>query len=77
MIAISSRGWLSRCVDFGVSLQIAAVNECSRAHVAFIWPGSGVDSLMNQQLAGAGESFAAITTQIRLFFCVRSNMNFM
>lgn len=77
MIAISGLGWLSRRVDFGVSLQIAAVDECGRTDVTFVRPGAGVNSLMNQQLAGAGEPFAAIAAQIWLFLCVRSNMNFM
>lgn len=60
-----------------MSLQIATVDECGRTHVTFVRPGAGVNSFMNQQFARAGETFAAITAQIRLLFRVRSNMNFM
>lgn len=36
-----------------------------------------MNAFMNQQLAGAGETFAAVTAFVRFLFCMRSNVNLM
>lgn len=50
-----------RRMDFGVSLQITAVNECCRAHITFVRPRTGMNTFMNKQFAGTSEPFATIT----------------